>query len=103
MKANDEMSMELKELDAEMVAMLAEQAGAFQQYLRTAQDLRRALRETVQLSNQEWIQRVSMATKQLREDMVGIEVNGAALMHVGLSAERAGLQYLQGIEGPTTN
>lgn len=101
MKANVEMAKELKRLDAEIEATLAEQAGAFQKYLRTAQDLRRALRQTVQISNEEWVERVSRATKQLRDDMCSIEVNAAGLTFVGLNAERVGLQNLE-VQEPTT-
>ena len=35
--------------------------------------------------------------------MNSIEVNAAALTFVGLNAERAGLQHLDGVQEPTTD
>lgn len=95
MKANAKMVEELKQLDVEIEVTLAEQSGAFQRYMQTAQNLRRALRQTVQLSDQEWTERIIRITKCLRDDMGSIEINAAALTLIGQSAERAGMQHLE--------
>lgn len=103
MQANAKMKEELNHLDREIEALLSEQSGAFQTYMKTAQELRRALRRTVQLSDQAWLERITSTTRRLRENMMPIEINAAALMLVGQSAERAGLLHLevdQGLQGP---
>lgn len=100
MQANAEMAEELNRLDTEIEALLSEQSGAFQAYMKTAQDLRRALRQTVQLADQEWIERITRTAKRLRENMTSIEINAAALTLVGQSAERAGLRHLQVDQDP---
>lgn len=102
MQANAEMTAELNRLDTEIEALLSEQSGAFQEYMKTAQALRRALRQTVQLADQEWIERITRTTKRLREDMTSIEINAEALTFVGLHAERAARQHLEVAQDPTT-
>lgn len=101
MRANTELTEELNRLDREIESLMAEQSGAFQTYMRTAQDLRRALRQTVQLSNQEWVERISSTTRRLKRDMDAIELNDIALGFVGRNAEQAGLQDLESIQETT--
>lgn len=103
MQANAEMAEELNRLDKEIEALLSEQSGAFQEYMKIAQALRRALRQTVQLADQEWIQRITRTTKDLKAAMTAVEINATALEFVGLHAERVGLQHLEVAQDPTTD
>ncbi|QXE92678.1 hypothetical protein KP001_09220 [Geomonas subterranea] len=103
MKANAKMAEELKQLDVEIEVTLAEQSRAFQKYMQTALHLRRALRQTVQLSDQEWTERIIRITKCLRDDLGSIEINAAALTLIAQSAARAGMRHLKVGQDPTAD